>query len=146
MIGPDWAKVAKTCAGAERDWVETCFGSFGQNVSVATFRKPTAIVPLCAIARRYGGETECFRYAAMDFAGTYSGGKQAAVLCTLAPPAVRGSCYEAIGRMVRYLRNSTAARRAECRAIAPQERYAARCIAGTTTTSAIPGLARAPTQ
>jgi hypothetical protein len=143
VVGLDWEKIAQACAGAEPRWIDTCFGSFGQNASVQGSREPERIVATCAIARPHGGEQECIRYAAMDVAGTYSGGKEAAVLCDRSAAELRGVCYEAIGRMLRYLRSTTAERRAECRALTSDERLVARCIAGTTKTAAIPGQPRA---
>jgi hypothetical protein len=142
VVGTDWAKVAETCSRAEPEWITTCFGSLGQNASVQGFRKPTKIVETCAFARPYGGERECIRYAAMDIAGTYSGGREASMLCRKTSPDIRGGCYEAIGRMLRHLRNTKAARRAECLSIAANLRYAAQCVAGSTKQSAIPGLTR----
>jgi hypothetical protein len=140
--GYDWEEIAKTCAEADSEFVPTCFGSYGQNASVAAFRKPDQIVVTCAIARQYDGEQECIRYAAMDIAGTFSRGKNAAVLCDAAAPGLRGGCYEAIGLMLRRLRGTGAAQRAECRAIAATPRHAARCVRGLSMTSSIPGLAR----
>ena len=140
VVGLDWEKIAQTCAGAEPNWIDTCFGSFGQNASVQGFRKPEAIVATCSVARPYGGEQECLRYAAMDIAGTYSGGKEAAALCEMSAVDLRGDCYEAIGQMLRYLRSTNAERRTECRALTSDERHVSRCIAGTAKTATIPGL------
>jgi hypothetical protein len=140
VVGLDWEKIAQTCAGAEPNWIDTCFGSFGQNASVQGFRKPEAIVATCSVARPYGGEQECLRYAAMDIAGTYSGGKEAAALCEMSAVDLRGDCYEAIGQMLRYLRSTNAERRTECRALTSDERHVSRCISGTTKTATIPGL------
>ena len=142
VVGLDWEKIAEACAEAEEGWVATCFGSYGQNASVQSFREPLETVSMCALARPYGGELECVRYAAMDVAGTYAGGKEAARLCETAPRAVRAGCYEAIGRMLRHLRNTAAARRTECRSITLDARYVAKCIEGSTKTSSIPGLSR----
>lgn len=142
VVGTDWAAISKTCAGAERRWVTTCFGSLGQTASSLGFRKPAKIIPTCLFARPYGGEQECIRYAAMDIAGTYSGGRQASRLCTEVPAKLRGSCFEAIGRMLRHLRNTPVARRAECRSITPSAALDAECIAGSTKQSSIPGLTR----
>jgi hypothetical protein len=142
VVGTDWAKIAKTCSNAERRWVSTCFGSLGQTASSLGFRKPSNIIKTCDFARPYGGERECIRYAAMDIAGTYSGGTEASKLCTRTLANLRGSCYEAIGRMLRHLRNTTVARDAECRSIAARAAYVAQCIAGSTKQSAIPGLTR----
>ncbi len=142
VVGLDWDKIAQTCADVEDDWVVTCFGSFGQNASVVGVRKPRRILKTCAVTRPYGGEAECIRYAAMDIAGTYSGGEEAAVLCDGSRPGLRGRCYEAIGLMLRHLRTTKAERRAECGSITSVPRYVAQCIRGTTRKSTIPGLAR----
>ena len=104
------------------------------------FRKPEKIVATCAVARPYGGEEECIRYAAMDIAGTYESGKQAASLCDMAGTELRGGCYEAIGHMLRYLRSTKAQRRAACRALTSDEQQVDRCIAGASKRAAIPGL------
>jgi hypothetical protein len=142
VVGPDWKKIAEICTQADAEFVTTCFGSYGQNASVAAFRKLRPTVATCAIARPYDGEEECFRYAAMDLTGTYSSGTKAAALCDAARAAIRGSCYEAIGLMLRRLKPTGVAQRSECRAVASAPRYAARCIAGLTKTAVIPGLAR----
>jgi hypothetical protein len=142
IIGLEWEAIAKTCAEAEKEFVSTCFGSYGQNASVTASREPDKIVATCAVARPYEGEQECIRYGAIDITGTYSGGQEAAVLCDSAPSAVRGGCYEAIGLMLRRLKSTGVAQRAECRAIAASARYAASCFAGLTSKSVIPGLAR----
>lgn len=142
VVGPDWKRVAEACADADQAFVSTCFGSYGQNASVAAFRKPTPTVETCAIARPYGGEEECFRYAAMDVTGTYERAKEAATLCDAAPMNVRAGCYESIGFMLRRMRSNGAAQRAECRTVASAPLYAARCVAGLSKTAFIPGLAR----
>ena len=143
VVGLDWQKIAQTCAETESRWVDTCFGSFGQNASVQGFRKPEQIVATCAVARPYGGEQECIRYAAMDVAGTYSGGKEAAAVCDMSAVALRGGCYKAIGHMLRYLRSTKAARRAACEELTPDGRLVSRCIAGTIETLRSPArLAR----
>jgi hypothetical protein len=142
VIGVDWAKTAEICATAERDFVSACFGSFGQNASVIASRHPRKIETTCAIARPYGGEAACIRYAAMDITGTYTGGKEAARLCDTSASDLRGTCYEAIGLVVRHLKSSPAARRAECDSISSVPRYVVQCIRGTTQKTSIPGLAR----
>jgi hypothetical protein len=142
VLGPDWKAVAATCAEADKDFVSTCFGSYGQNASVSAFRKRGPIVETCAIARPYGGEEECFRYAAMDLTGTFSNGTRAARLCDAAPSDVRGACYESIGFMLRRMKSGGVAQREECRAIASAPRYGTRCVDGLSKTAFIPGLAR----
>jgi hypothetical protein len=142
VVGSDWTKIARTCAEAEPAWVITCFGSYGQHASVVANHAPQQILPACAVARSFGGEEECLRYAAMDMAGAYLGGTEAARLCDKAVVALRASCYHAVGLMLRYLRNTPSERRAECREIASETRYAARCVAGAARVSSIPGLTR----
>ena len=138
----DLEKVAQICAEAEDGFVSTCFGSYGQNASVAGFRKPGPILAACAVAKPYGGERECLRYAAMDMTGTFSSGKKAAALCNDAAAELHGGCYEAIGLMLGRLKSTGAGQRRDCRAIAATSSDATHCITGLTLKSSIPGLAR----
>ena len=146
MFGLDWPRMARLCAHAERGWSATCFGSFGQNASVQNFRNPKKTAQTCAITRRYGGEAMCLEYAAEDIAGTYSSGTQAATLCNLTAGNVRPSCFQAIGRLLRYLRSTPERRVAECHAIAQAAADVAACIHGTRKQSSIPGLNRSPSR
>jgi hypothetical protein len=143
VFGLDWSKMAKLCANAERGWSSTCFGSFGQNASVQNFRDPSKTARTCAITRKYDGEVDCIKYAAEDIAGTYSSGKQAAVLCGLTAGKVRAGCYQAIGRIMRYLRPTRTRRLAECRAITRTLANVTECVRGTEESTSIPGLNRA---
>lgn len=142
VVGVNWEEVAQTCAEAEKNWVSTCFGSFGQYVSVISARRPAKILQTCSIARPYDGEDECIRYAAMDIAGTYSRGKEAAVLCDTASSELRAGCYYGIGLMLRHLRSTPAERRAECGTITAVRTYVSECVKGSKRKSSIPGLAR----
>ena len=146
VVGVDWETIAKTCARADKEFVTTCFGSYGQNASVIAHRRPTAILPTCAVTRPYHGERECIRYAAMDITGTFSSGRRAAPLCNGAAPEIRGGCYEAIGLMLRRLKETKTSQLRACRAISANPKYVARCINGTTLTANIPGLAQSATR
>jgi hypothetical protein len=142
LFGTDWTKLAALCARVERLWRATCFGSFGQSASVNSDREPARTAKICAIARPYGGEASCVRYAAEDIAGTYSNGIRAATLCDSTVGGVREQCYEAIGSLLRYLKPTTAARTAACSATTHDVRSVAACLRGTRRTASIPGLTR----
>jgi hypothetical protein len=146
VIGLNWPGAASICAGVERAWRTTCFGSFGQNASVLSMRRVPVIISTCALTRPYGrkAEAECIRYAAMDIVGTYERGKEAARLCDSTPPelALRAPCYEAIGYMIRYLTAAKAKRLAECKALASKPSDAAACIEGSRQRRTLIGLAR----
>ena len=146
VVGLDWDKIWKVCAGAEKAWVSICFGSFGQNASVQSFRKPEPTAQICRIARRYGGEASCIAYAAEDIAGTYSNGTQAAGLCNLTSGNTRASCYQAIGRIMRYLKPTPAHRIAVCHSITSESVDVRSCIRGTELATSIPGLNRSTTR
>jgi hypothetical protein len=144
VIGLNWPKAARLCFGVEKPWANTCFGSFGQHASVISSRRVPQILGTCALTRQYKGEAECIRYAAMDIAGTYERGKEAAAFCDSTPLELRlrGTCYEAVGYMTRYLKKTQAERRAECRSIASRPQYAAACIKGSLQRRTLIGLTR----
>jgi hypothetical protein len=130
VIGLDWEETAEVCAGVERDFVSTCFESFGRDVSGQVSRDPGEIVPLCAVTRPYRGEDECIEAAARDISANFTNGKPAAVLCELARASVRDGCFYAIGSITGRFTTTRAARKADCAGVSEVPRHVAACVRG----------------
>jgi hypothetical protein len=128
--GWNWNATARTCAGVEKNWVATCFQSYGRDASGSTRQDPPKILDLCALTRSYGGEADCISAAAKDMTANYVGGKQASVLCNDASASLRGGCYYAIGSIAGTFKATTPEREAECRALTSVASFAAQCIRG----------------
>ena len=138
VVGPDWKRIAQICASVEDGWVSTCFQSFGRDVSGTTHRDPKRILKLCGVARPYGGERDCVLTAAMDMTANFTGGTQAARLCTATSSALRASCFQAVGSIMARFETTNAAREAACRSIVRGTHDVSACIAGTRSIGAVP--------
>jgi hypothetical protein len=134
VIGLDWEGTAQVCAQVERDFVSTCFDSFGRDVSGQVSRDPNQIAQLCAVTRPHGGEDECVEAAARDISANFTNGKPAAVLCELAAARLRDGCFFAIGSITGRFKTTPAARQADCAALSPVSRYVAACVRGAAST------------
>ncbi len=75
VIGVDWERTAEICASVEKNWVASCFESYGRDVAGQTRRDPEEIRELCAVAKPYGGERECIRFAALDMVANDKSGR-----------------------------------------------------------------------
>jgi hypothetical protein len=141
VIGVDWEKTAQMCSEVEKKWVASCFESYGRDVAGQTHRDPDEIRELCTVARSYGGERECIRFAALDMVENDKTGRQAITLCDATAGGLRAACYEAIGSIMARSRTTLAASAADCRSLANVSSDVAACIRGVHTRLAAP-LAR----
>jgi hypothetical protein len=124
--GYDWRKTATICAGVERQWVATCFQSYGRDASGFTRQNPSEIVRLCKLAA--AGRSDCVYGAARDVTANDAGPSRSAGLCKAVPAADRSRCFNGIGTIVGTLEVSTAGRRSVCARFA--ERDTAACLRG----------------
>jgi hypothetical protein len=95
--GWNWDATAALCAGGEKNWVATCFQSYGRDASGSTRQNAVEILKLCDTAGKHGGQLDCILGASKDMTANYNDGEKAARMCDLAPDEHRHSCYWAIG-------------------------------------------------
>lgn len=126
-VGYDWQKTANWCRRSETGWVATCFQSFGRDASGTSEYHPAATIKICKIAGDMAAE--CLYGAARDYANNYAGGKEAAVLCKLAPGRDRGRCFEGIGTILGAIHLYGQQRRGACASVTPR-RYLRACLRG----------------
>jgi hypothetical protein len=124
--GFDWRATAQVCRQVEREWTDTCFQSFGRDASGYTRQNARRIRTLCGIAGRW--QDQCIWGAARDITSNDAGPRRAARFCNQAVPAIRGSCFEAIGTILDGLNASQRSLTASCESITRQ--YSARCVSG----------------
>ena len=132
VVGLDWERIAEMCAGVERDWVSSCFESYGRDVAGQTRRDAEEILELCAVARPHGGEDECITFAAYDLVGNDATGEQAASLCTGTDGGLRDTCFRAIGLLMARATPTRAESVANCQSLG-EGKDAAACIRGAET-------------
>ena len=123
----NWSKTASWCRRSEKDWVATCFESFGRDASGFTNYRAARTVRLCRQAGR--NMTDCLDGASWDFANNYAGGKQSVALCNASPQSYKARCYEGLGTVVGSIHGPAEERRAACRSLVPP-RYLRSCLLG----------------
>jgi len=130
VVGVDWERTAEICASVEKSWVTSCFQSFGRDVSGQTHRNAEEILDICAVARQYGGERECVRFAAMDMVENFAAGTQAAAFCDATTSTLQPRCYDAIGAILGRFRKTPEERARDCHSLTTAEPNVAACIRG----------------
>ncbi len=125
--GYNWSATATICAHVEKQWVATCFQSYGRDADGTTRQNPARDIVLCKLAGKWQGE--CIYGAVRDMTSNYAGGRQASVLCRQVDAGLKGYCYQGIGTILGTLKPDTAGRRAACSAVAPA-RFLDACLRG----------------
>ena len=138
VIGVDWERTAQMCASVEKNWVLACFESYGRDVAGQAQRDPEEIRELCAVARPFGGERECIRFAALDMVLNDKTGEQAAGLCDGTTGTLRPACYEAIGSLMARSQTKLSESVADCRSLTAVSGDVAACIRGARARLAAP--------
>ena len=97
-VGGDWVKTADWCRKSEPAWVETCFESYGRDVSGNAVQNPDRIRELCANAG--SGQESCLYGAARDILNNNSRDFGAKKLCETVQKRFRSRCFFGIGSIL----------------------------------------------
>jgi hypothetical protein len=127
LNGYDWKKTAAVCERVEKNWITTCFESYGRDASGFTRQSPRPVARICSYARDFEGS--CLYGAARDMTSNYSNGRRAGELCRRAPLGYRAQCFYGIGTILGDLHPTKAARRAACAEAAPTS-FLPNCMTG----------------
>jgi hypothetical protein len=111
-VGGDWVKTADWCRKAEPAWVETCFESYGRDVSGNAVQNPDRIRELCANAG--SGQESCLYGAARDILNNNSRDFGAKTLCEAVQQRFRSRCYFGIGSILGTQHADVAGKTAAC--------------------------------
>ncbi len=109
----DQKKTAAGCNRSEPAWVETCFESFGRDVSgIAGHSAPKALAS-CRLAVRH--EADCLYGVVREIVNSDAGGERGARFCTKVPSSDRHRCYAGVGSVIAAIEPTPEALRAECK-------------------------------
>ncbi len=97
-VGGDWKKTADWCRKSDPGWVETCFESYGRDVSGAAVQNPDRIRQLCKMAG--SGEKSCLYGGVRDILNNNSQDMGAKRLCETVATRFRSRCYFGIGSIL----------------------------------------------
>jgi hypothetical protein len=130
VLGLEWERIAEICASVEREWVSSCFESYGRDVAGQTRRDPADVRELCGVARPYGGEDECIEFAAFDMVANDASGKHAASLCTGTRGGLREGCFGAVGSIMARATPTRAESHSDCASLGVVQADVAACVRG----------------
>ncbi len=128
LNGYDWRKTAGVCRRVEREWVATCFESYGRDASGFTRQNPREAARLCRYARR--NAVSCVYGAARDMTSNYANGRRASQLCRLVARPLQAQCYYGIGTILGNLGATDEEKQQSCVDVTPKA-YLPSCLAGT---------------
>jgi mono/diheme cytochrome c family protein len=97
-VGGDWVKTADWCRKSDPGWVETCFESYGRDVSGNAVQNPDRIRELCKMAG--SGQKSCLYGAVRDILNNNSQDFGAKKLCESVAQRFRSRCYFGIGSIL----------------------------------------------
>ena len=126
-VGGDWKKTADWCRKSDRGWVETCFESYGRDVSGVAGRNPDQIRALCAHAG--SGEKSCLYGAVRDILNNDAKDMGAKTLCETVKRRFRSRCFFGIGSILGTQHADAAGKQAACKEFAKGRDYAD-CLSG----------------
>jgi hypothetical protein len=124
--GYDWRATARICSRVAREWVSTCFQSYGRDADGFTRQNPRKVAQLCAIAGRHADQ--CIYGAARDMTANYFGGTRTVVLCRTVERSLRAICFNGIGTILGTLHSNPNGRRSACAELT--RTYLADCLRG----------------
>jgi hypothetical protein len=125
--GYDWKSTAKICAHVAKEWIATCFQSFGRDADGTTRQNPVKDRALCKIAGEWEGE--CVYGVVRDMTANYAGGRQASGFCRIVDARLKGYCYQGLGTILGTLNPTTAGRRTACTRFSSR-RFLDACLRG----------------
>ncbi|MDX6718134.1 MAG: hypothetical protein QOJ63_388 [Solirubrobacteraceae bacterium] len=122
----DQRKTAAGCRRSEPQWVETCFESFGRDVSGIAGKSAKAALASCRLAGR--NEGDCVYGVAREIVNSDAAGERGGRFCARAPRAHRSRCYSGVGSVLASIEPTPARLRATCRKVGGRSVRA--CLAG----------------
>jgi cytochrome c553 len=128
----NWEKAADWCRRSEKDFVGTCFQSYGRDVSGKAVRNPDLMVSYCA--RAGSGERECIYGAARDLMNNDSTDPRGRQFCTKVKQKHRSYCFYALGTIFGTQHADEAGRQQACARFARGRDFVS-CMEGATATS-----------
>jgi hypothetical protein len=120
-VGGDWKKTADWCRKSDPGWVDTCFESYGRDVSGAAVHNPDQIRRLCAFAG--SGQNSCLYGAVRDILNNDAGDMGAKTLCEAVKQRFRSHCYFGIGSILGTQHADAAGKQAACATFAKGKDY-----------------------
>ena len=128
----NWEKAADWCRRSEKDFVGTCFQSYGRDASGKAVHNPDLMRGYCA--RAGSGERECIYGAARDLMNNDSSDPRGREFCTRVKRQHRSYCFYGLGTIFGTQHADEAGKRQACARFA-RGRDFADCMEGARATA-----------
>lgn len=112
----DQQKTADGCLKSEPAWVETCFESFGRDVSGIAGRSAQKALASCRLAGKHDGD--CQYGVVREIVNSDANGVRGARFCTMVQKSHMARCYAGVGSVIAAIEPTQAALRATCHHLA----------------------------
>lgn len=122
----DQKKTADACRRSEPGWVDTCYESFGRDVSGIAGKDESKALASCRLAKSYQGA--CLYGVAREIVNADAMPPRGGRFCSQAPVRYRARCYSGVGSVLASLESTPESLRAACRKVSG--RYVDGCLRG----------------
>ena len=122
----DQARTADACRRSEKQWIKTCFESFGRDVSGIAGKSASKALASCRLAK--ANEGDCLYGVAREIVNADAAGERGGRFCGRAPKRHQAHCFEGVGSVLASLEPTPDALRAKCRQVSG--RHAQSCLRG----------------
>jgi cytochrome c553 len=126
LTNHDQKKTADACRRSEPGWVDTCYESFGRDVSGIAGEDERKALASCRLAKSY--QDNCLYGVAREIVNADATPARGARFCSQAPVRYRASCYSGVGSVLASLEPTPESLRDACRKVSG--RYVDGCLRG----------------
>jgi len=119
LTGGDMQATADACMKSERNWVSTCFESFGRDASGIAGTDARRALASCRLARSHQGD--CLYGVSREIVNADAAGPRGGRFCAQTPSRFRERCYAGVGSVLASLEPTAPRLRAACRRVSGRD-------------------------
>ena len=112
VTGANLKATADACLRSERDWVSTCYESFGRDASGIAGKDAGRALASCRLAAAHEGD--CIYGVAREIVNADAAGSRGGRFCARAPARFRERCYAGVGSVLASLEPTSRRLRGAC--------------------------------
>jgi mono/diheme cytochrome c family protein len=127
VTGGDLQRTADACMRSEKDWVSTCYESFGRDASGIAGKDAAEALASCRLARAHEGD--CIYGVAREIVNADAAGARGGRFCAMTKARLRARCYAGVGSVLASIEPTPQQLRGACRTFGGR-RYLDACLRG----------------
>jgi cytochrome c553 len=126
VTGGNLTATARACLRSERDWVSTCYESFGRDVSGIAGKDAGRAIASCRLAAAHEGD--CIYGVSREIVNADAAGTRGGRFCARTSRRFRERCYAGVGSVLASIEPTSQRLRGVCRQVSGN--YADGCLRG----------------